>query len=187
MLSHLYASLIEFGDAGQLLPVVDVRILVLPKGHFQLFQLLVAEGCAVASPSRGRIGPVAPAETSSHRGLTQRPLPSRLAYICFQDEERKKKEWRFYVIAKKDLHFFSSSCFWTSFCFPGCHDTKMWPEALRAHFTNECLKKEGLLWLYGFHCHQATWEPESFSCQTQAREKEIPETEGFDQDYLHNR
>lgn len=104
MLSHLYASLIEFGDAGQLLSVVDVGVLVLPKGHFQLFQLLVAEGRAVTSPSRGWIGPVPPAETSGHGGLTQWPLPPWLAYICFQDEDRKKS-WGFSVIAKKDLHF----------------------------------------------------------------------------------
>lgn len=71
LLSHLYAGLVELGDAGQLLSVVDVRVLVLSKGHFQLFQLLVAEGRAVTSPSTGRIGPVPSAETSGHGGLTQ--------------------------------------------------------------------------------------------------------------------
>lgn len=100
-LSHLYASLIELGDAGQLLSVVDVRVLVLSKGHFQLFQLLVAEGGAVASPGRGRIGP-APPETSSHGGLTQWALPHWLTYICFQDEEKKIEVL---YNCKKDLDF----------------------------------------------------------------------------------
>ncbi|KAG7229864.1 hypothetical protein INR49_012388 [Caranx melampygus] len=62
----------QFGDAGQLLSVVDVRILVLSKGYFQLFQLLVAESGAMASPGRGGVGTAPPAETtSSHGGLTQ--------------------------------------------------------------------------------------------------------------------
>ncbi len=70
-MSHLYASLIELGDAGQLLSAVDVRILVLSKGHFQLFQLLVAKGGAVASPGWGWEGCAPPTETYSHGGFTQ--------------------------------------------------------------------------------------------------------------------
>lgn len=47
-------------------------------------------------------------------------------------------------------------------------------------------KKGGITRLSGSHWHQATWEPESFSKQTQAREKQTPETGGFVQDYYHN-
>lgn len=47
-------------------------------------------------------------------------------------------------------------------------------------------KKGGITRLSGSHWHQATWEPESFSWQTQAREKQTPETGGFVQDYYHN-
>lgn len=41
---------------------------------------------------------------------------------------------------------------------------KSGPKLVRAHFTNDCLKKEGLHRLHGSHCHQATREPQSFSC-----------------------
>lgn len=91
MKSHLYASLIELGDTGQLLSVVDVRILVLSEGHFQLFQLLVAEGGALSSPGWGGVGPAPPAKADTQGGLTQRPLPHRLSYICFQEEENAEK------------------------------------------------------------------------------------------------
>lgn len=85
--SHLYASLVELGNTSQLLSVVDVRILVLSKGHLQMFQLLVAEGGAVSSPGRGGVGPAPPAQADPHGGLTQRALPQRLSYICSQEEE----------------------------------------------------------------------------------------------------
>lgn len=69
--THLYAGLVQLGDAGQLLPVVDVRVLVLPKGQLQLLQLLVAEGGAVASPGRGGVRPAPPAEADGCGGLTR--------------------------------------------------------------------------------------------------------------------
>lgn len=81
----LYAGLVELGDASQLLSVVDVGILVLSKGRLQLLQLLVAEGGAVASPGRRRVGPAPPAEARAHGGLAG--LPRRPRYICFQGEE----------------------------------------------------------------------------------------------------
>lgn len=87
--SHLYASLVELGDSGQLLSVVDVRILILSKSHLQLFQLLVAEGGAVSPPGWGGVSSALPAQADSHGGLTQWPLPRRLTYICFQQGENE--------------------------------------------------------------------------------------------------
>lgn len=69
-LSHLYPGLIELGDSGQLFSVVDVWILVLCECDFQLFQLLVAEGGAVASPGRRRVNSAPLAQPDHHGGLT---------------------------------------------------------------------------------------------------------------------
>lgn len=88
--SHLYASLIEFSDSSQLLSVVDVRILILSKRHFQLLQLFVAEGGAVTSSGWGGVCSAPSIESYSHRGLAQCPLPHRLSYICFQGREKKR-------------------------------------------------------------------------------------------------
>lgn len=86
--SHLYPRLIQLGDPGQFFSAVDVRILVLPKGHLQLFQLFVGEGGAVASPGGGGVGPLLPARAGHRRGLTQGALPQRFPYVCFQQEEK---------------------------------------------------------------------------------------------------
>lgn len=64
----------------------------------------MAKGGAVASPGRGGVGPVPPAEADSHGGLTQRALPHRLSYICFQEEENQ---------SENTLTFFF---FWRQFC-----------------------------------------------------------------------
>lgn len=85
LLAHLYASLIQLGDAGQLLSVVDVRVLVLSKGHLQLLQLLVAEGGAVTPPGWRVVGPAVPAQAHRHGGLAQWRFPHRLSNLCFQE------------------------------------------------------------------------------------------------------
>ena len=63
-LAHLNAGLVELGEAGQLLPAVDVGVVVLSERHLQLLQLLVAEAGAVAAPCRGQ--EVAPPAPKSH-------------------------------------------------------------------------------------------------------------------------
>lgn len=175
--SHLYPRLIQLGEPGQFFPVVDVWVLVLSKGHLQLFQLFVGEGGAVASPGGGGVRPFLPARAGHRRGLTWGPLPQRVSYVCFQQEENLCEA----------LHgcFCCAGC---SSCFlifliqrnPKCL------EIVKENFTIDCVEKEGLEQLYGSHCYQATWEPQRFSCWRLTREKTIPETVGFHQDYSHN-
>lgn len=87
-LPHLYPGLVQLGDPGQLLPVVDVRVLVLSEGDLQLLQLFVGEGGAVAPPGRGGVGPPLPAHADRHRGgLAGGALPRRLPYVCVERED----------------------------------------------------------------------------------------------------
>lgn len=83
--THLYAGLVQLGESCQFLPVVDVRVLVVSKGQFQLLQLLVAEGGAVASSGGRGERPARSALADSYGGLTQRHLPLSLPDICFQE------------------------------------------------------------------------------------------------------
>lgn len=86
-LSHLYPRLVQLGDPGQFFPVVDVWILVLPKGHLQLLQLFVGEGGAVASPGGGGVRPLRPAVGGHRGGLAQGALPQGVPHVCFEEGE----------------------------------------------------------------------------------------------------
>lgn len=140
---HLYPRLVQLGDPGQLFSVVDVRILVLPKGDLQLFQLFVGEGGAVASPGGGGVGPFLPARADRWGGLTQGPLPRRFPYVCFQQGEKSGEAEAFIVEAGLPFPPFLST------------KTKR-PAIVQDNSTDDGVKKEGLHQLHGPHCHQAT-------------------------------
>lgn len=156
--SNLYASLVELGDSGQLLSVVDVRILVLSKSHLQLFQLLVAEGGAMAPPGWGGVSSALPAQADSHGGLTQWPLPHRLTYICFQQGENE----------------FEASAPVSGLPW---HDTRKVASACKGAFHQSQCEKRGIT--------LTTWFPlpPGNLRATGLCEKKIPGQEGFDRDY----
>lgn len=96
------------------------------KGYLQLLQLLVAEGGAVASPGWGGVNSAPPTEANGHGGLTQRPLPHRVADICFQEEEN---EFEALLSERRRL---SSSCFLAS----SASYKKRRLQLVKEHFTN---------------------------------------------------
>jgi len=51
-LADLYASLVEFGDASQLLAHVDVRVVALGERRLELLQLLLRERRPMTAPRR---------------------------------------------------------------------------------------------------------------------------------------
>lgn len=51
-LAHLDSGLVEFGDAGEFFATVNVGVVALGEGSFQLLQLLLGEGGPVSSPGR---------------------------------------------------------------------------------------------------------------------------------------
>lgn len=96
------------------------------EGYFQLLQLLVAEGGAVASPGRGGVNSAPPPEANRHGGLAQRPLPRRLADICFQEEEKE-----FEALLSQPTRL-SSSCFLAS----SARYKKRRLQLVKEHFTD---------------------------------------------------
>lgn len=83
----------QVGAAGQLLPAVDVGVLVESEGGLQLLQLFVAEGGAVAAAGGGQVGPAPPGRPILEGGPVQGPPPGTPSHICFQ--EQKQRELRF--------------------------------------------------------------------------------------------
>ena len=68
--AYLYSCLVKFCDSGEFFPYVDVGVVRLGEGLFQLLQLFLREGCPVSPSRRGRArgrGPVTATQTSPTR------------------------------------------------------------------------------------------------------------------------
>lgn len=76
------------------------------------------------------------------------------------------------------LYLFSAERKWVSAPVSGLplHDTrKLVPQLVKEHFTNHSVKKEGLHWLRGSHCHQATWELRGFARKRYQNRRDLTE------------